>query len=313
VTGSLDVIGYVALGRGRWDEARRRLEESLAAGRTIGEAPFILGPLWGLAEADLLNGDADGAVARSEEALAIGVGTGEQAMLVPFVVTGVRACLAARRPEDAERWLARVRAHLTGWEHVADAALAHGEGLVRLTAGSLAAARDLLERAVAGWEARSRIWESAWARLDLAHCLLRASRHGEATTVLVGVRATAEAPHSEPLLQRVEELARIGRGRGSIDEPWRPLTTREFEVAKLIAEGLTNAEIADRLEIAPKTASSHVEHILAKLAVTRRAEIAVWAAAVGRVEGPHGSPPSPLPSEPAEPGAIAPRVVAVRR
>ena len=45
---------------------------------------------------------------------------------------------------------------------------------------------------------------------------------------------------------------------------------------------MTNAEIADALDIAPKTASAHVEHILAKLGVTRRAEIAAWTANVTR-------------------------------
>ena len=89
---------------------------------------------------------------------------------------------------------------------------------------------------------------------------------------------------SLPLHARAEELARIGRGRGSVEEPWRPLTAREFEVARLIAEGLTNGEIAERLDIAPKTASSHVEHILAKLGVTRRAEIAAWTATIARPE-----------------------------
>jgi DNA-binding CsgD family transcriptional regulator len=68
------------------------------------------------------------------------------------------------------------------------------------------------------------------------------------------------------------------------------LTAREFSVARLIAEGLTNAEIADRLEIAPKTASSHVEHILAKLGVTRRAEIAAWTATVARPEQTSAAP-----------------------
>jgi DNA-binding CsgD family transcriptional regulator len=48
---------------------------------------------------------------------------------------------------------------------------------------------------------------------------------------------------------------------------------------------MTNAEIADALDIAPKTASSHVEHILAKLGVTRRAEIAAWTANVTRPAG----------------------------
>ncbi len=96
------------------------------------------------------------------------------------------------------------------------------------------------------------------------------------------VRTTAGGLASRPLMARADELARIGRGRGTIEEPWHPLTAREFEVARLIAEGLTNGEIADQLDIAPKTASSHVEHILAKLGVTRRAEIAAWTATVGR-------------------------------
>ena len=76
-------------------------------------------------------------------------------------------------------------------------------------------------------------------------------------------------------------------GRISVEEPWRPLTAREFAVARLVSEGYTNAEIADSLGIAPKTASSHVEHILAKLGASRRAEIATWASTVER---------SPLPN-----------------
>ncbi len=71
VIGSLDVIGLVALGRGRPDEARRWLEESLAAGRRMGEVQFILTPLWALAETDLLAGDTDAAIARCEEGWSI--------------------------------------------------------------------------------------------------------------------------------------------------------------------------------------------------------------------------------------------------
>jgi DNA-binding CsgD family transcriptional regulator len=66
------------------------------------------------------------------------------------------------------------------------------------------------------------------------------------------------------------------------DEPWRPLTAREFEVARLVAEGRTNAEIAGELGLSPKTVSAHVEHILGKLGASRRAEIATWATTVAR-------------------------------
>src|SRR3989442_15840308 len=69
VIGSLDVIGLVALGRGRAEEARRWLDESLASGRRIGEVQVILTPLWALAEVALLSGDTGGATARCEEAL----------------------------------------------------------------------------------------------------------------------------------------------------------------------------------------------------------------------------------------------------
>jgi DNA-binding CsgD family transcriptional regulator len=55
---------------------------------------------------------------------------------------------------------------------------------------------------------------------------------------------------------------------------------REFEVAQRIAGGMTNAEVASDLVISPKTVSAHVEHTLAKLGVSRRAEIAAWVATV---------------------------------
>ena len=103
VIGSLDVIGLVAFGRGRTDEARRWLDESLVAGRRIGEVQFILTPLWALAEVDLVSGDPNAAIARCEDGLELALRTGERALSIPFVVTGTRAYLAARRPEGAER------------------------------------------------------------------------------------------------------------------------------------------------------------------------------------------------------------------
>ncbi|GAF49074.1 protein kinase domain-containing protein [Rhodococcus wratislaviensis] len=55
-----------------------------------------------------------------------------------------------------------------------------------------------------------------------------------------------------------------------------PLTKRERQVADLVAEGLTNQSIAARLVISPRTAQGHVEHILAKLGFTSRAQVAAW-------------------------------------
>jgi predicted ATPase/DNA-binding CsgD family transcriptional regulator len=55
------------------------------------------------------------------------------------------------------------------------------------------------------------------------------------------------------------------------------LTTREVEVARLISKGLSNREIADELVIAERTAEAHVTHLLSKLGLRSRAQIAVWA------------------------------------
>jgi DNA-binding CsgD family transcriptional regulator len=280
VIGSLDVIGLVALGRGHGDEARRWLEESLDAGRHMGEIQFMLTPLWGLAEVDLQVGHETAAVERSEEGWRLAAGVGERALFIPFVVTGTRSLLAARRPDDAERWVARAHDYLTGWEPIARPALDHATGLVRLAAGSTVASRTALEAAVRGWEERRRIWESTWARLDLAACLLRSNRDAEAMPLVRAVADRADELGSRPLRDRADELLAIARGRGAEEEPWRPLTAREFEVARLVAEGLTNPAIGERLGLSPRTVGAHVEHILAKLGVSRRAEIATWVTTV---------------------------------
>ena len=63
--------------------------------------------------------------------------------------------------------------------------------------------------------------------------------------------------------------------------PGNELSGRELEVAVLLADGLTNAQIAERLFIARKTAAVHVSNILAKLGMRSRTEIAAWAIRTG--------------------------------
>jgi len=60
-----------------------------------------------------------------------------------------------------------------------------------------------------------------------------------------------------------------------------PLTTRERQVAALVAHGLSNRQIAARLVISARTAGNHVEHILNKLGLHSRSQIAVWAVNAG--------------------------------
>jgi DNA-binding NarL/FixJ family response regulator len=55
------------------------------------------------------------------------------------------------------------------------------------------------------------------------------------------------------------------------------LTPREWEVAWLIASGCTNRKIGETLRISERTVDTHVSHLLRKLQVASRAQIAVWA------------------------------------
>src|SRR5712692_8644632 len=54
------------------------------------------------------------------------------------------------------------------------------------------------------------------------------------------------------------------------------LSRREMEIARLVAEGLTNRDIATRLFISERTVDGHLEHVREKLAVNSRAQIAAW-------------------------------------
>jgi DNA-binding CsgD family transcriptional regulator len=292
--GARDALGYVALGRGDVERARHLLDDSLAIGRTSGEVALVLSPLWGLAEAALVAGEPAVAVAHCDLARDLAAQTGERALLIPFVVTGTRAHLAARRPEAAERWVQQVTGLLGGWETLARPAIDHADGLLRLAAGSTVSARAALQEAIEGWDRRGRAWEAAWARADLATCLVRGNRHADAIPVLASLRAAAARLGSGPLLARADELGSAARSRSTSAEPWRPLSAREYEVARLVAEGMTNAEIAEALTLSPKTVSAHLEHILAKLGAMRRTEVAAWVTAI--------RPPSPTASVATEVG-----------
>lgn len=70
-----------------------------------------------------------------------------------------------------------------------------------------------------------------------------------------------------------------GRHRSTPSTPGVRLTRRESEVAELVAQGLANQQIADRLVIARRTAEGHVERVLRKLGFNKRSQIAAWVAA----------------------------------
>ncbi len=81
-----------------------------------------------------------------------------------------------------------------------------------------------------------------------------------------------------PLAASISLLARLE----GFERHGNPLTGRESEIANLIAEALSNKEIADRLFLSERTVETHVRHILGKLSFSSRTEIATWAVQLGR-------------------------------
>jgi DNA-binding CsgD family transcriptional regulator len=276
---ALYVRGYVALGRGEDGRAAEALGEARRLGEEMRELQRLAPPLWGQAEAALLSRRHAEAVALTELGLEASSRVRDAAYLFPFLVTGTRARLAQRDTVDAERWVNRVGAAITDRSIPGTLpAVDHARGLLHLAAGHTGKAREALANARDGWLKRSRWWEAAWSGIDLAQCLYRSNRAAEAAAVLDELMADAQRLRAAPVIAAAREIGSRLAARHRVVDDWSPLTAREFAVARLVAEGRTNREIAEALSITPKTVSAHVEHILDRLGAARRAEIAAWVA-----------------------------------
>ncbi|MDP9183631.1 MAG: LuxR C-terminal-related transcriptional regulator, partial [Actinomycetota bacterium] len=128
------------------------------------------------------------------------------------------------------------------------------------------------------------VYEVARSRFRLAEALLSSGERVEAEQELRAAHAVAVQLGAAPLQRGITALAR----RGRLDLPGvrreagpSALTPREVEVLRLVAAGLTNRQVGAQLFMSEKTASVHVSRILAKLAVSGRAEAAARAAQLG--------------------------------
>jgi NarL family two-component system response regulator LiaR len=80
--------------------------------------------------------------------------------------------------------------------------------------------------------------------------------------------------HPDIALKVIRELNKPPAHLPATEEP---LTEREVEVLKLVARGLTNQEIADRLGVSERTVRTHISNILGKLHLANRTQAALYA------------------------------------
>ena len=317
IAATLNRLGYLAFTVGDLPAAREILEESFAIARCTSDRPVVAEVLVNRGLCAHFGGSLDVARTSYEEALAIYqrlADRQEVAMaihLLGHVVAMQGDAGAARRLYSEGLMTAREagnrrRLALVIWT-VATLAATEGEPerAVRLEAAAQAAVamigtavalpmRDLWRSQVA--PARRALGERRVAELEI---------EGQAMALEAAVEETltwlASPPGALPHACRTESRSGATRARPTSDEQsqagggrprpvgGRPerevLTGREREVAALIASGLSNRQIAERLVITGRTAGNHVQNILAKLGFRGRAQVAAWA-----VENGLGSP-----------------------
>jgi DNA-binding CsgD family transcriptional regulator len=267
-------MAWARLRRGDGDDTERAARSEIETGMTIVQllAKTVL------AELAERRGD-DDAAARVAELEAHADRAGEPQRLLPVIELQTELALTGRGPILAERFelLARhMRAN--GWSR--------GRFAVRLAGWAAVAGLEVeLDWPASGPYAAMmrRDWRAAadeFGELGWSHdrALMLSVLDDEAA--LVEALEIARGLGAEPLTRRVAERMRElgmrvpqGPRRTTRGNP-AGLTARQLEVLTLIAEGLTNAEIAERLVVSPRTAEHHVAAVLTKLGATTRREAA---------------------------------------
>jgi predicted ATPase/DNA-binding CsgD family transcriptional regulator len=138
--------------------------------------------------------------------------------------------------------------------------------------------------AVAAWRADGQRYPLAEALLGLATAAAGAGDRAAAGEAIEEASAVAAALAAAPLVDAADTLARrvgLRAARHPAPSGSELLTAREQEVLRLVADGQSNSQIAQRLYISPKTASVHVSRIIAKLEVNNRVEAAAVARRLG--------------------------------
>ena len=303
--------GAVHLWRGRWRDAEVMLEASLED-YSRSRPAWVAAPLAGLAELRRRQGrpeEAAGLLDRagiSEAAqlcrgrLALDRGDALRAVellerllrqmpphrkldRVPALELLVRARIARGELDEAASPLDELRdvEQLVGTPPLkAFADLA--EGMLAAAGGDHDRARTLLEDAVDRFQGSGAPFEGAQAKIELASSLVALGRSDV---------AEREARAALACLLELGARAEAERARRLLDSfvgPSAPteLTPREREVLRLLAEGLTNRQIAERLVVSEHTVHRHVTNILRKLDLPSRTAAAAHAVRSGLLEGP---------------------------
>ncbi len=250
----LGTLGAALIDVGEGERGRALVEEALAACRTLGQPYFAGGCLARLAYLDQTAGEATRAAARYGESLRLNWEGGGLPQFAPALV-GLAALAADRgEAEPAARLLGMV------------------EALRERTGTTALVWPELRDRAAQS--ARAVLGEDGFAAAVAAgRRVPPPAALAEAQAVADALATAADAPEAVHALRSVSGPAVTAAAYG--------LSPREREVLALLAKRFTDKEIAAALFITPRTAETHVKHVLAKLGAANRREAAALAARHG--------------------------------
>ena len=141
--------------------------------------------------------------------------------------------------------------------------------------GETEEARRAFEDAVDSFAQASAPYDSAVARLGLARALATLGRDEAAAAEALTAREAFVALGASRDVERADEPLAAADERAS--EATGELTTREVEILRLVAQGLSDAQIAERLVVSPHTVHRHVANVRAKLRLPSRAAAVAYA------------------------------------
>lgn len=274
-------LGIAELFGGQLEEAIEHLEAGVAMERaSAGGAPYLTDALINLGLAYCYRGDLDEAHAVLDEASQLCAAHGEG-----LLQSWALAFLAL---EALLRGQAETAAGLARESLVRKRAINNEQGMVwaiELLAWAAVACGDAHRAAVlfGVGEARAEDFGPAfhgfagmreWHEQYAAQAAEMLGTTAHRTALAYGRRLTLEDAASVAL---GEGVAKVGDSGDPVQD--LPLTRREQEIARLVATGRTNREIADELVIALRTVDTHVQHILTKLDFTSRSQVAALIAA----------------------------------
>jgi ATP/maltotriose-dependent transcriptional regulator MalT len=194
-----------------------------------------------------------------------------------------RALVGIGEPERARVALSELQtlAAEVGTDPLRASALA-AAGAIAAAEGDSETARLRFEDAVDMFQRSGAPFETAGARIELARVLNALGRQDAAAEQARAAHETMRAMRAEREAERAAALLRELEAAESVRGTTR-LTRREVQVLRLVAQGLSNPEIAERLVLSEHTVHRHLANILGKLGLSSRAAAAAWGGRAGLV------------------------------